>query len=148
MRRHRPLPAVVLLNVPSGLPNHGQPGVGIVPVRDGEDRPFAAHREQVRQLVSLARAALVDPAVLVLDEATSNLDPGTELIVEHALDSLMLGRTTIVVAHRLSTIQRADRIGVIDGGRLVELGNHTELVELGGKYAALADAWAKSQPVV
>ncbi len=101
-----------------------------------------------RQLVSLARAALVDPAVLVLDEATSNLDPGTELIVEHALDSLMSGRTTIVVAHRLSTIQRADRIGVIDGGRLVELGNHTELVELGGKYAALASAWAKSQPVV
>ncbi len=101
-----------------------------------------------RQLVSLARAALVDPAVLVLDEATSNLDPGTELIVEHALDTLMSGRTTIVVAHRLSTIQRADRIGVIDGGRLVELGNHTELVELGGKYATLADAWARSQPVV
>ena len=101
-----------------------------------------------RQLVSLARAALVDPAVLVLDEATSNLDPGTELIVERALDSLMSGRTTVVVAHRLSTIQRADRIGVIDGGRLVELGNHTELVELGGKYATLAAAWAKSQPVV
>ncbi len=100
-----------------------------------------------RQLVSLARAALVDPAVLVLDEATSNLDPGTEFIVERALDTLMTGRTTIVVAHRLSTIQRADRIGVIDGGRLVELGNHTELVSLGGRYAALADAWAKSQPV-
>jgi ATP-binding cassette subfamily B protein len=101
-----------------------------------------------RQLVSLARAALVDPAVLVLDEATSNLDPGTEFIVERALDSLMRGRTTIVVAHRLSTIQRADRIGVIDGGRLVELGNHAELVAEGGRYAALADAWAKSQPVV
>ena len=100
-----------------------------------------------RQLVSLARAALVDPAVLVLDEATSNLDPGTEFIVERALDTLMTGRTTIVVAHRLSTIQRADRIGVIDGGRLVELGNHTELVAQGGRYAALADAWAKSQPV-
>ncbi len=100
-----------------------------------------------RQLVSLARAALVDPAVLVLDEATSNLDPGTEFIVERALDTLMTGRTTIVVAHRLSTIQRADRIGVIDGGRLVELGNHTELVTLGGRYAALAEAWAKSQPV-
>ena len=96
-----------------------------------------------RQLVSLARAALVDPAVLVLDEATSNLDPGTEFIVERALDSLMSGRTTIVVAHRLSTIQRADRIGVIDGGRLVELGNHAELVALGGRYAALADAWAE-----
>ncbi len=100
-----------------------------------------------RQLVSLARAALVDPGVLVLDEATSNLDPGTEFIVERALDSLMTGRTTIVVAHRLSTIQRADRIGVIDGGRLVELGSHTELVSAGGRYAALADAWAKSQPV-
>jgi ATP-binding cassette, subfamily B, bacterial len=100
-----------------------------------------------RQLVSLARAALVDPAVLVLDEATSNLDPGTEFIVERALDSLMKGRTTIVVAHRLSTIQRADRIGVIDGGRLVELGNHTELIGQGGRYAALAAAWAKSQPV-
>ncbi len=100
-----------------------------------------------RQLVSLARAALVDPAVLVLDEATSNLDPGTEFIVEHALDSLMSGRTTIVVAHRLSTIQRADRIGVIDSGRLVELGNHAELLALGGRYAALAAAWQKSQPV-
>jgi ATP-binding cassette, subfamily B, bacterial len=100
-----------------------------------------------RQLVSLARAALVDPAVLVLDEATSNLDPGTEFIVERALDSLMSGRTTIVVAHRLSTIQRADRIGVIDGGRLVELGNHTELLAQGGRYAALADAWARSQPI-
>src|SRR6056297_973678 len=99
-----------------------------------------------RQLVSLARAALVDPAVLVLDEATSNLDPGTEFIVERALDSLMSGRTTFVVAHRLSTIQRADRIGVIDGGRLVELGIHAELVGSGGRYAALADAWAKSQP--
>jgi len=100
-----------------------------------------------RQLVSLARAALVDPAVLVLDEATSNLDPGTEFIVERALDTLMTGRTTIVVAHRLSTIQRADRIGVIDGGRLVELGTHSELVSAGGRYSALADAWAKSQPV-
>jgi ATP-binding cassette, subfamily B, bacterial len=100
-----------------------------------------------RQLVSLARAALVDPAVLVLDEATSNLDPGTEFIVERALDSLMSGRTTVVVAHRLSTIQRADRIGVIDGGRLVELGTHSELVSAGGRYSALADAWAKSQPV-
>ncbi len=101
-----------------------------------------------RQLVSLARAALVDPAVLVLDEATSNLDPGTEYIVERALDKLMTGRTTIVVAHRLSTIQRADRIAVIDRGRLVELGDHAELVALGGRYSALADAWARSQPTV
>lgn len=99
-----------------------------------------------RQLVSLARAALVDPAVLVLDEATSSLDPGTEVIVERALDRLMQGRTTIVVAHRLSTIQNANRIAVIDAGRLAELGTGDELVALDGRYAALADAWAKSQP--
>lgn len=100
-----------------------------------------------RQLVSLARAALVDPAVLVLDEATSSLDPGTEALVEHALERLMRGRTTIVVAHRLSTVRRADRVAVVDHGRLVELGTHAELVELGGRYAALADAWEQNQPV-
>lgn len=99
-----------------------------------------------RQLISLARAALVDPAVLVLDEATSNLDPGTEAVVEHALESLMEGRTVIVVAHRLSTVRRADRIAVIDHARLAELGSHDELVALGGKYAALAAAWERSQP--
>jgi len=99
-----------------------------------------------RQLVALARAALVDPAVLVLDEATSNLDPGTEAVVERALESLMTGRTVIVVAHRLSTVRRADRIAVVDHGELVELGSHDELVELGGRYAALASAWEASQP--
>ena len=97
-------------------------------------------------LIALARAALVNPAVLVLDEATSNLDPGTEAVVEHALESLMIGRTVIVVAHRLSTIRRADRIGVIDHGELVELGTHAELVELKGRYAARSDAWDRSQP--
>ncbi len=99
-----------------------------------------------RQLVSLGRAALVDPAVLVLDEATSSLDPGTEALVEHALDRLMQGRTTIVVAHRLSTVQRADRIAVVDHGELVELGSHDQLIGLGGRYSALAEAWARSQP--
>ncbi len=99
-----------------------------------------------RQLVSLARAALVDPAVLVLDEATSNLDPGTEAIVERALERLMEGRAVIVVAHRLSTVRRADRIGGIDHARLVELGTHDELMALDGRYAALAGAWARSQP--
>jgi ATP-binding cassette subfamily B protein len=99
-----------------------------------------------RQLVSLARAALVDPAVLVLDEATSNLDPGTEAIVERALEHLMTGRTVIVVAHRLSTVRRADRIAVVERAALVELGTHDELVARGGRYAALAAAWAHSQP--
>ena len=101
-----------------------------------------------RQLVSLARAALVDPVVLVLDEATSNLDPGTEAVVEQALERLMAGRTVIVVAHRLSTVRRADRIAVIDHARLAELGTHDELVALGGRYAALVDAWSRSQPQV
>jgi ATP-binding cassette subfamily B protein len=99
-----------------------------------------------RQLVSLARAALVDPAVLVLDEATSNLDPGTEVVVERALERLMADRTVIVVAHRLSTVQRADRIAVVDHARLVELGTHAELLAVGGRYTALAEAWSRSQP--
>jgi ATP-binding cassette subfamily B protein len=94
-----------------------------------------------RQLVSLARAALADPTVLVLDEATSNLDPGTEHQVERALERLMEGRTVIVVAHRLSTAARADRIGVVDDGRLVELGSHEELLAHEGRYASLYAAW-------
>ena len=106
-----------------------------------------------RQLVSLARAALVDPAVLVLDEATSSLDPGTEAEVESALERLMLGRTVVVVAHRLATVQRADRIVVcdlVDGvGTVVEVGTHAELVTVeSGRYAALARAWAASRPTV
>jgi len=99
-----------------------------------------------RQLVALARAALVDPAVLVLDEATSNLDPGTEAVVEHALEQLMRGRTVIVVAHRLSTVRRADRIAVVVHGELAELGSHDQLVARGGRYSALASAWEASQP--
>jgi ATP-binding cassette, subfamily B, bacterial len=95
-----------------------------------------------KQLVSLARAALVDPALLVLDEATSSLDPGTELLVERAMDQLMLGRTVVVIAHRLSTAERADRVGVVSGGRLVELGTHADLVAGDGHYATLFATWA------
>jgi ATP-binding cassette, subfamily B, bacterial len=94
-----------------------------------------------KQLVSLARAALVDPAVLVLDEATSSLDPGTEHLVEQALERLMEGRTVIVIAHRLSTSERADRVGVVTEGTLRELGTHDELVAKGGHYAALYATW-------
>ena len=99
-----------------------------------------------RQLVALARAALVDPAVLVLDEATSNLDPGTELLVEAALERLMVGRSVIVVAHRLSTVQRADVIAVVADSRITEIGSHDELVALNGHYALLASTWNKTQP--
>ena len=103
-----------------------------------------------RQLVSIARAALADPSVLVLDEATSNLDPGTEHQVEQAMEKLMHGRTTIVVAHRLSTAARANRIGVVSDGRLAELGSHQELVALGGHYAELYRTWSvhQAQPQV
>jgi len=94
-----------------------------------------------RQLVSLARAFLADPRVLVLDEATSNLDPGTEVEVEEAVETLMAGRTVIVVAHRLSTAQRADRVAVVDAGGILEIGTHDELVARGGRYAALFSAW-------
>src|SRR5690606_16583265 len=94
-----------------------------------------------KQLVSLARAALVDPALLVLDEATSSLDPGTELLVERAMSRLMHGRTVVVIAHRLSTAERSDRVGVVHDGRLVELGSHAELVRAEGPYAALHRTW-------
>ena len=94
-----------------------------------------------RQLVSILRAALADPAVVVLDEATSSLDPGTEMIVEHALERLMEGRTVIVIAHRLSTAERADRVAVVHDGGLAEVGPHAELVARGGPYAALFASW-------
>ncbi len=95
-----------------------------------------------KQLVSLARAALADPALLVLDEATSSLDPGTEALVEGAVDRLLEGRTVVVIAHRLSTAERADMVGVVDGGELVELGTHDDLVGAGGRYASLYATWA------
>ena len=100
-----------------------------------------------KQLISLARAALADPEILVLDEATSSLDPGTEAIVEEAMERLSEGRTTIVIAHRLTTAARADRVAVVAGGSLAEVGTHEELIAVGGHYAALFSAWAGGQPV-
>jgi ATP-binding cassette subfamily B protein len=94
-----------------------------------------------RQLIALARAFLAAPRVLVLDEATSNLDLKSETLVEAGLDAVLEGRTAIIVAHRLSTAMRADRIAVVDGGRIIELGSHDELVSQGGRYAEMYAAW-------
>jgi ATP-binding cassette subfamily B protein len=111
----------------------------------GLDTPVAARGSRLsageRQLVSLARGALADPAVLILDEATSSLDPGTEALVQRALERLLLGRTVVVIAHRLSTAARADRVAVVEGGRLVEAGPHERLLQRGGRYAALWRSW-------
>jgi ABC-type multidrug transport system fused ATPase/permease subunit len=90
-----------------------------------------------RQLVALARALLVDPRILILDEATANVDTDTELRLQAALDRLMAGRTSFVIAHRLSTVRHATRILVLEHGRLVEQGTHAELLEEGGRYAEL-----------
>ena len=94
-----------------------------------------------RQLVALARAHIAGPDLLILDEATSSLDPITDLQVQRALYRLTAGRTTIAIAHRLSTARTAESVVVIDDGRVVEVGPHTELVTAGGVYAALFQAW-------
>ncbi|MBB5181053.1 ATP-binding cassette subfamily B protein [Planomicrobium koreense] len=87
-----------------------------------------------RQLVSFARALAFDPAILILDEATSNIDTETEEIIQHAMNVLKKGRTTFIIAHRLSTIKNADRILVLDHGEIAEMGSHEELMKLGGQY--------------
>jgi len=92
-----------------------------------------------RQRLAIARAVLKDPAILVLDEATSSVDNETEAAIQRSLARIAVGRTTLVIAHRLSTVRHADRIHVMAGGRITESGTHDELVAAGGRYAAL---WA------
>jgi ABC-type multidrug transport system fused ATPase/permease subunit len=93
------------------------------------------------QRIAVARAFLKDAPLLVLDEATSNLDPQTEDLLRGATERLMQGRMTLVIAHRLSTVYRADRIVVLDGGQAVETGTHQSLVQQGGVYCRLVSAY-------
>ena len=95
-----------------------------------------------RQLIALARALLADPGILILDEATSSVDIGTERKIERALRLLLSGRTAFIIAHRLSTIRDADLIVVLEHGRIVEQGSHDELMQERGLYTSLYGDWA------
>ena len=108
---------------------------------EGYDTPLSANGSNLsqgqRQLIAIARAAVADPPVMILDEATSSIDTRTEAIVQRGMDALMKGRTVFVIAHRLSTVQNSDVIMVLESGRIIERGNHAHLIDEGGKYYQL-----------
>jgi ATP-binding cassette subfamily B protein len=114
----------------------------ILRLPDGYDSLVAERGQSLsggeRQRISIARALLIDPAILILDEATSSVDTETELEIQEALDNLIRGRTTIAIAHRLSTLRKADRLVVMERGKIVEIGQHDELLKTpAGPYARL-----------
>ena len=98
-----------------------------------------------RQLVALARVLLKDPKIFILDEATASVDPFTEVQIQTGLETVMAPRTAIVVAHRLSTVENADRIIVLDSGEIIEEGDHNSLLEKGGHYAQLYNTYFRHQ---
>ena len=100
-----------------------------------------------RQLITIARAFLADPSILILDEATANVDTRTEVEVQKAMNTLLKGRTSIVIAHRLSTIKNADFLLVVENGTIVEQGTHDELIECGGHYKELYENYAAGMTV-
>jgi ATP-binding cassette, subfamily B, bacterial len=123
-------------------------GAWVAGLADGVGTPVGQRGESLssgeRQLVAVARAYVADPDLLVLDEATSAVDPATEQRLTRALDRLTDGRTTLTIAHRLSTAERADEVLVVDAGHVVQRGTHAELVDAAGPYARLHASWRRS----
>ena len=114
------------------------------PAPRGANVVSAPHHRPVAVPFAVARAYVADPDLLVLDEATSAVDPATEQRLTRALDTLTNGRTTLTIAHRLSTAERADEVLVVDAGHVVQRGSHADLVDADGPYARLHASWRRS----